>query len=66
MHRMNIWQGKFPDYNSKEDGWLGTNPVGTYPPNGYDLYDITGNVWEWTSDHWNPNRLSVRYILLYI
>ena len=51
-HRLNIWQGKFPDKNTLEDGYLGTAPVSTYKPNGYGLYNMAGNVWEWVSDWW--------------
>ncbi|MBF9196964.1 formylglycine-generating enzyme family protein [Microvirga sp. BT290] len=46
----NIWQGAFPFRNTREDGYEHTSPVKTYPPNGHGLYDMIGNVWEWTSD----------------
>jgi formylglycine-generating enzyme required for sulfatase activity len=49
----NIWEGEFPWQNTREDGYEGTSPVGTYPANGYGLYDMIGNVWEWTSDWYN-------------
>ncbi|MDB5801137.1 MAG: hypothetical protein JWL63_2076 [Rhodocyclales bacterium] len=45
----NTWQGRFPWENLAEDGYEGTSPVRTYPANGYGLYDVVGNVWEWTS-----------------
>jgi sulfatase modifying factor 1 len=47
----NTWQGEFPWRNSKDDGYEGTSPVGSFEPNGYGLLDMCGNVWEWTSDY---------------
>ena len=53
-HRMNVWQGTFPTRNDEGDGFYGTCPVQTYPPNGYGLYCMTGNVWEWCWDWYEP------------
>ena len=46
----NTWQGAFPNENLKSDGYERTSPVSAFPPNGYGLYDMIGNVWEWTRD----------------
>ncbi|MFC3803979.1 formylglycine-generating enzyme family protein [Cohnella sp. GCM10012308] len=53
-HRCNIWQGKFPVKNSESDGYAGTAPVHAYEPNGYGLYNMAGNVWEWCADWFTP------------
>ena len=50
MHRCNVWQGTFPSENTVEDGYYGTAPVDAFPPNGYGLYNIVGNAWEWCFD----------------
>ncbi|MBO1004000.1 formylglycine-generating enzyme family protein [Pseudogracilibacillus auburnensis] len=54
-HRCNIWQGEFPVKNTKRDGYIGTCPVDRFLPNGYDLYNVAGNVWEWCNDWFTPN-----------
>ena len=51
----NSWTGEFPHRNTRSDGWERTSPVKSYPPNGYGLYDMAGNVWNWVADWYRPD-----------
>jgi sulfatase modifying factor 1 len=53
-HLANTWQGAFPHQNLREDGYRRTSPVTAFPPNGYGVQDMIGNVWEWTADWYSP------------
>ncbi len=57
--RANIWQGQFPYHNSSADGYLSTSPVQSFAPNGYNLFDMAGNVWEWVEDWYRPDSYAV-------
>jgi formylglycine-generating enzyme len=51
----NVFEGHFPDRDTRQDGYDGVAPVARFPPNGYGLYDMSGNVWQWVSDWYRPN-----------
>ncbi|XP_003435826.2 formylglycine-generating enzyme [Anopheles gambiae] len=59
QHMMNIWQGEFPDSNLKEDGYETTCPVTSFRQNPFELYNIVGNVWEWTADLWDAKDAAI-------
>jgi formylglycine-generating enzyme len=54
VHLANTWQGEFPRENLNADGYERTSPVTAFPPNGYGVHDMIGNVWEWTTDWYSP------------
>ncbi|WP_411956235.1 formylglycine-generating enzyme family protein [Arvimicrobium flavum] len=62
-HMCNIWQGRFPLNNTADDGYLATAPARSFPPNGFGLYNMLGNVWEWTASPWSretPGLMAMR------
>lgn len=58
--RLNIFQGRFPDQNTIEDGWAATAPVKSFRPNGFGLHQMAGNVWEWCADRFSPTAYADR------
>lgn len=61
-HRCNIWQGVFPTRNSAEDGYVGTAPARSFKPNGFGLYNVSGNVWEMCAGRWTTEHSAVELI----
>lgn len=53
FNRLNIWQGEFPTVNTAEDGYFATCPVDRFKQNDFNLYNMVGNVWEWTDSTWD-------------
>jgi len=65
QYMANTWQGEFPQQNLCADGFERTSPVTAFPPNGYGVHDMIGNVWEWTSDWYLPGTKPMRRRLLH-